>query len=196
MRVPTPGVAPKGGRKFTDKDGVQFSAGSWADLFEEIYAHRESSGGNLETIQAEVYEQYCEKYPHGCRETRDPEAVVFNTPMRIYTRVITWISEVFGLIAQRRLKYQDNQTIIEKRTNICRGCTQQIAWLDHGGCQSCLPTYEKTMKQMLQGRRISAQQTGLQGCRVLGEDTRVSVHLNQPPVATDKQPDNCWRRKE
>jgi hypothetical protein len=194
MLIPNPNLAPPGGYYFVDSSGVRFEGPSWGHVHSRIREYREANGIPVGDVEAEVAAQFCKERPHLCVKQRGPRKGTLNG-LPLYTSVLGWLADVFTKLNQRILSHCSNRKEIQRRSEICARCKFQVAWREHSGCRSCLTDYQIVQKEIMRGIEVIPASTSLQGCRVLAEDTSVSIYVNQPPSDRSDLPEECWRKK-
>lgn len=193
--VPNPNVGVPGGYRFTDSDGVLHEAASAEQLHHRVAAYRERNGMPPGDPAREYAAQLCASRPHLCIEEKTRRKGSLNG-LPLYTTILTWLANIFSALNQHRTQYNTSPRERQRRAEICGRCKHQVAWREHSGCNSCLTDYQVVSKAIMAGREVHSLETSLQGCSMLGEDTRISVHINQEPVDNDELPAECWRKSK
>jgi len=188
-------LRPVGGKYFIDEDGVKHKADQWEHLFVRVASYRKRAGKPPGNPEQEILDQVCARNPDYCQEAK-PSAPVqravaaANKSTRASSRaVVQWL---VGILRLRRVGGAQpvSREEARRRAAICAGCPMQKALSSN--CGSC-KAMRKTAKQILFGGSSSIGEK-LKGCRVLGEDTSTSVHIQQDPSGNPELPGNCWRK--
>lgn len=171
--------------EFQDSDRVVHTAKSWEALAEKLRAYRVNAGKPVGEPLKEIYAQVCEKTPNLCCDPK-PRKAVNRGPLN--RRILMWVVSIFNLREKKALIFQDSGHEQARRAELCRRCPQQKPW--RSACKGCSQQVDLILKGMFN----STGNDDLVGCEILGEDTRVSIKLNQPPSADDALPSYCWRK--
>ena len=87
-----------------------------------------------------------------------------------------------------------SQSEAQARAEICRHCPRQTPWSMN--CGTCAGAAFRLGLSIRKGRDVKYGDT-LMACEVLGEETRVSVHIaNLKPSDAEALPKDCWRRQK
>lgn len=161
---------------------LRFTGRDWAELIQKVTEYRKRAKLPPGEPEKEIYAQVCQRNPSGCRET-GPIVRPKLLSGRLSGRVLEWLSR------QRREEFVDDSTAIA-RADICAACPRQGGWQNE--CGACSSNANR-LKDLLFDGRPQRLSEALLGCRSLGEDTRLSVWLNQTPVDRQGMPEKCWR---
>lgn len=171
--------------EFQDSDQVVHTAKSWEALAEKVRAYRANAGKPIGEPLKEIFAQVCNRTPNLCCGEQ-PKKVVPRDPLN--KRILMWAVSIFRLREKKELNFQESGHEQARRAEICRRCTQQRAW--RSACKGCSQQVDLIFKGMFS----SMSNEDLLGCEILGEDTRVSTKLNQPPSGETELPSYCWRK--
>lgn len=186
-----------------EPDGTKFRGQNWADVERKVTEYRVQRGPPGD-VRGDILRQVCANQPAICRDSHPPlptpRAVRPDHPKpaaqvtnRIFgdvtARVSNWINSTLG-------KFRHHATELvprgeaRNRANICVHCPQQQ--IIASSCGGCVKAIRDARGLILSGE--TPVEPVLQACRVLGEDTSLSVHLVQKPEADPHLPDHCWRK--
>lgn len=169
--------------EFEDVDGTQHTAKDWPELADKVEAYRKRRGLPPGSPAKEIVEQVCERHPDRCENVgRRGAQPTRKYRKAIHNRILDWVVKFVD-----KVKWVTHDEAA-RRAAICKSCPRQRDW--RGNCSSCRGTVDKIVAGLLQRRA----KFDLRGCNALGEDCRLSVHLDQPGIADEELPDNCWRR--
>lgn len=188
---------------FVEKDGTKFRAANWKALEEKVREYR-AQRGDPGNVASDILEYTCRTQPACCRDSSPPlptprvvrpdrPAPAAQVTNRIFgdvtARVGNWINSKLG-----QFRHHATQLVprgeARNRANICQHCPQQQ--IIASSCGGCLRAIRDARGIILSGE--APVEPVLQACRVLGEDTSLSVHLVQNPVYDPHLPDFCWRK--
>lgn len=189
---------------FREGDGTKFRAKSWLELEQKVAEYR-AQRGPVGDVKTDILNQVCSDQPAVCRDShpppppppppRKPDRQMPNSQVtsRIWgdvtARVSNWVNNQLGKFRHHALELVPRGEA-RNRANICVHCPlQQIIASSCGGCIRAL---RDARGAILSGE--APVEPVLQACRVLGEDTSLSVHLVQKPEADPHLPDHCWRK--
>lgn len=180
---------PPEGYVFTDAQGVKHRGDSWRNLFWVITEFRKRNGIPVGNVEEDVDAQHCAQYPGLCQS--DP---VVPQPSRggqgLNARVLNWLMHQLSKLRQNGTYPRASLDTAIARSNICVRCPRQQGLST--ACSSCIEAVDSTRKAFL-GEKGSVNKS-LLPCVALGEDTQISIHLEQPPVSDPSLPPNCWRK--
>jgi hypothetical protein len=185
---------PQGGRWFRDEDGIVHKATSWPELAVKVKVYRERAGKPAGNPQAEIEAQVCARQSDYCQEnpvapTRPMRAETPGNPKTSTQRILRWLASVLNLRRAGRAKKVSREEA-RRRAEICARCPRQQKL--SSVCGACNATRKSAAAVLLgNDKRVNSE---LGGCRILHEDTSVSVHLVLEPVTNPELPENCWRR--
>lgn len=197
------GIYPPLGYLFREADGTRFRGSSWKNLEEKVREYR-AQRGDPGDVAGDILRQACNDQPAVCRDSHPPlptpRPVRPDRPMpaaqvtnRIFgdvtARVGNWINSKLGQFRHHAVELVPRGEA-RNRANICVHCPQQQ--IIASGCAGCVKTI-RSARGVILGAETPVEPT-LQACRVLGEDTSLSVHLVQKPEADPHLPDFCWRK--
>jgi len=188
MRTFNPNLYPDGGYLFTNPDGTVIRGESWRDLESRIRGYRALNKMDPGDPWTEIQIQHCSRQPQLCQE-EGPPIVNGGYVMSFNERVIQWFVSIIGLKRVNRLPRVDDVEA-QRRADICARCPMQRSLNE--ACKSCLHSVETSRKAILEG--CDSLHRNLQPCGALGEDTSISVHIEQAPTNHPNMPANCWRR--
>lgn len=193
-----PNLWPQGGRFFIDEDGVKHKADQWEHLAVRLATYRKKAGKPLGDPHAEIEAQVCARQPGYCQDSIPappvPPVVVrqqnqprFNAG-QLTKRVLRWL---LNLLKLRRAGSARRVSLAEarRRADICSRCPMQRGL--SSVCGSCTSTRKQAAQVLIGDRRLP---NPLQGCLALGEDTMISVQIEQDPAQQEGLPPNCWRQ--
>lgn len=173
--------------EFTDVDGVPHRAESWEALAHKVTQYRVDAGFVVGEPLKEIYAQACVNYPERCKPLDRKRPRAYNA---LNKRVLGWIIDMLVFHQKDLLGKQTDPYTLVHRTTICKQCPMQKSW--KSDCKHCSVQVEQVAKGILPSVELDA---ALKACDVLGEDTRVSVHINQAGSDDPDLPHFCWRRK-
>jgi len=201
--VPNPHVLPPDGFYFVDADNVKHTGSTWSELYKRVKEYRLQNGKPPGDPMTEVNDFTCKRYPQGCKELRKVYPTRVGGTTRIAApsptprvvamanKVVQWFYKVIrGSAGQTNFLASPQEA--QRRAEICRRCPRQTPWtLD---CGTCAGSAFRLATAIRQNRDVK-NGDGLMACRVLGEDTRTSIHLERlKPVDSDDLPPECWRK--
>lgn len=194
-----PNLWPQDGRFFIDEDGVKHKADQWEHLAVRLATYRKKAGKPPGDPHAEIEAQVCARQPGYCRETQQvpstPREVARQqtspryNPGQLTKRVVRWL---LSMLKARRAGGAKRVTPAEarRRAEICARCPMQRGLSQ--ACGSCTATKKQAAEVLMAGARRVPQE--LNGCVALGEDTSISVYIEQDPAKPDGLPAECWRK--
>lgn len=172
--------------EFVDLDGTVHTARDWVELAAKVTGYRERRRIPIGDPSAEIVTQVCDKWPDRCTKGRSFQVI----RGELNKRILHWVGTIVGLINSIGFVSGEEAS---RRAAICSACPKQRTW--QGTCAACRMQVNRVAKELLKGKTPNDQMKKLEGCDVLGEDTRVSIWLKQTPVAVSDLPENCWRRE-
>lgn len=172
--------------EFTDKDGVLHRADSWEALARRVFEYRSKANFSIGDPLTEIYAQVCAQHPALCKIL---DKKIPKRHRELNRRILDWVIQLLADFNTRTLIRQTDDNEVSRRSEICRKCPKQSAW--RGTCQNCAVQVSQILMGVLKGVPLDS---GLQGCLVLGEDTRASVRVEQPRSGDPGLPEFCWRR--
>ncbi len=184
-----------GGKYFIDEDGVKHKADQWEHLAVRVASYRKRAGKPPGDPEQEILDQVCARQPDYCQEKNLPvpaqrAIATANESIRASSRAITqWLINILRLRRVGRAQPVSREEA-RRRAAICAACPMQKDF--SSVCGSC-KAMRKTAKQILFGGNSPVGEK-LKGCRVLGEDTSTSVHIQQDPSSNPALPGHCWRK--
>jgi len=185
---PNPNIYPDGGYLFTEGDGTRFRGESWRDLTKKVKEYRQRNKLPAGDPETEIFDQYCVRMPSQCRNFSKGPTVI-QQPMDHNQRILHWFIRMLELRRKGPLpKVSDGEAA--RRAAICAKCPRQQPLV--ASCQTCINSVRKG-REALMDREPSKHQN-LEPCSALAEDCMVTVHLEQPVVAADRVPPECWRK--
>jgi hypothetical protein len=189
-------LRPVGGKYFIDGDGVTFRAEQWEHLVNRVAGYRKRAGKPPGDPKAEIEAQVCARQSDYCQDNpaAPPVAATEAAAYRenagqLTKRVTRWLA---NLLALRRAGGVRKVSIeaSRRRAAICAVCSMQREF--SGVCGACKATRKQAGALILgTEKRVNSQ---LKGCLVLGEDTSLSVSIEQPATGNPGLPGECWRR--
>lgn len=183
---------PPDGRVFIEGDGTRFRGDSWRDLEAKVTEYRRLRGVPIGDVSADINAQLCAKYPNFCGDTT-PRPIANAHSLSFNQRVLHWVAHAMGLKrANPTLFTRVPDEEAAERAAICARCPAQQGLVQ--SCEACIRSIDSGRKVLLDG--VPSRHQNLLPCRVLAEDTVVTVHLNQPQVSSSDLPDACWRKRK
>lgn len=191
-------LAPQGGRYFIDEDGVKHKAENWDFLALRLANYRKRAGKPPGDPKAEILAQVCARQPSYCQEMGPAPAPApvgrvagdgeRGSSGKLTERVLRWLSSV---VALRRSGGAQRVSPSEaaRRAAICAGC--QFNRQLNQTCGTCNRTRKMTAEALVGGQRVNGK---LGGCKVIGQDNSIAVHLDLPKGTEEGLPGHCWRR--
>lgn len=198
MRI-TPKLTPNPGlwinREFFDTDGAHFESTSWEELAGAVAAYRLRAKLPAGEPLSEIYQQVCDRTPQFCLNSDPKVKPNLKSGYRSIVDVVHKAIQQWILTMLREHKAGRISTVsytsAEVRAEVCRTCPYQTPW--GGNCLGCMRSVNDAAR-LIVGKLLKNRSTGgLLGCRMLGEDPRVSVWLEQNP--RPDAPKHCWRRQ-
>lgn len=182
---------PPDGRVYMESDGTRFRGDSWRDLEAKVAEYRRLRGMPAGDVSADINAQLCAKYPSFCGDT-SPRPIANAHSLTFNQRVLHWVAHMLGV-------KRSNPTLFTRasdeeaaaRAAICARCPAQQGLVQ--SCEACIRSVETGRRVLLDG--APSRHQNLLPCRVLAEDTTVTVHLNQPAVDVAELPAECWRKR-
>lgn len=185
MNSINPNIYPKDGFFHIEADGTKIAGQNWHGVIVRVRNYRRRAGLPAGDPETEVINQACVRNPVLCRHDNGVR-IEQTKKASLKTRTLKWLSEIRAL---GPLDYTEESTV-QARANICAGCpmNQEIG----SGCSSCKEALAENRKEIL-GRKF--RDSRLHSCMVLGEDTHVSVWIEQQTVESGELPGHCWRKR-
>lgn len=185
-----------------EPDGTKFRGSSWKNLEEKVRDYR-AQRGDPGDVAGDILRQACNSQPAICRDSNPPPPPPPRRPDRqmpnaqvtsriwgdVTARVSNWVNSKLGQFRHHAIELVPRGEA-RNRANICQHCPQQQ--IIASSCGGCIRALRDARGVILSGE--APVEPVLQACRVLGEDTSLSVHLVQKPEANPGLPDHCWRR--
>jgi len=192
---PNRDLAPRNGYTFADPSGVTITGrGSWESLIANLTEFRKRGGFPPGDPKTEIYQQYCNQFHEACvGGTARAFQTLWTASGNFNNRVMNWLASIFSAVNRRQVGYVSNEEA-QRRARICVACPRQAEFLKGADCKTCQADSVTLVKLLTQHRVQPGETPVLRGCNVLNEDTRASIHLDQPPVQRDGLPINCWRK--
>lgn len=185
-------LRPQDGRFFVDEDGVKHRGDQWEHVAVRLAAYRKRAGKSPGNPHAEIEAQVCARHPDYCiKELRPPVSYPREreNPGQMTKRIMRWLANILKLRRSGKAQKVSREEAY-RRAEICARCPQQRKM--SSVCGACNATRKSSAELLLGGdRRINKE---LGGCRILDEDTSISVHIEQAPVTNPGLPENCWRK--
>lgn len=197
---------PPLGFTFKEKDGTKFRGTSWVDLEAKVAGYRSANGRPVGDVRAEIMEAVCKSSPSFCRDSGKPRAPLQPRPERkpdaprptqyvpagkgnIVARATNWIHALLAFKRRNAVEFVSKPEA-RRRAAICAQCPKQTPVA--GSCGGCMTALKAAKAIILAGQ--APVEKVIAGCKVLGEDTSVSVFIVQDPSGEGELPANCWRR--
>lgn len=204
---PNPGLHPPSGYFFRESDGTRFRGTSWNEVIEKVKFYRGQHGKPVGDVRAEIFAYVCRTSPTYCRDTDKPRPPSQPRPARtpdaprpaqpvpagkgnVVARATNWIHALLGAKRKGGLNFVSTQES-RRRASICAGCPKQTSV--SGSCSGCMSALKAAKGVILAGH--APVEKAIAGCKVLGEDTSVSVFIVQGANNDGELPANCWRRQ-
>lgn len=188
-----PHMHPPGGYVFPDGDGHLHQANSWKSLLFKVADYRGRNSRPPGNPWDEIVLYHCADRPSYCREVgrRQGPASAQARPSHqlVKDKIVQWFVNIIKLKRDKKLPRVDDVSAAA-RAEICRRCSQQTGISEV--CASCTNGIKTGRKAILEGQNSRHQ--NLRFCAALGEDTTISVHIEQAKVANPALPANCWRK--
>lgn len=181
-------IYPKDGYWFQDKDGARIFGQSWVSVFARVAAYRKRTHQPEGNVAEEVTVQACSRNPGLCNNGVSVSPTDQSLPLK--TRVLAWLNGVRERASKGDPPHWVDEGTAKTRIIICAACplNKEIG----SGCASCRAAVRELRNSILGGRY---QDGRLQGCENIGEDTCVSVHIEQTTLDRPALPVNCWRKR-
>lgn len=196
MKTWNSNLYPTGGRFFVDEDGVRHRDSSWELLARRVASYRKRAGKPPGDPLAEIQAQVCARLPQYCVDTDVQPAPAPRRAARepigsgaLTERVLKWLADMLNL---RRAggAGKVSAAVAAQRARICAGCPMNQGL--NQSCGRCARTRKEAAGVLLEGtQRVNGK---LGGCKVLGVDNSVAVHLDLGRDNRDGLPGHCWRR--
>lgn len=188
MRTLNPNLYPRDGYFFIESDGTRIGADSWGGVEKRVVAYRRRAGLPPGNPAQEVADQACKRNPVLCQDV-DETTLKARRIASIKTRLLKWLAGIRARKAREgRLDFVDAD-MAKRRADYCAGCPHNTPLPT--GCGSCTQALKEIRNELLGRRR---QDSRIQGCNMLGEDTVVSAHLDEIRVNNPELPGHCWRK--
>ena len=204
---PNPSLHPPLGHTHKEPDGTKFRGSSWPDVIAKVTAYRTQHGKPAGDVTADVYAQVCKNSPTYCRDSSVPRPPSQPRPLRkpdaprpavhvpagkgnVVARATNWIHEMLAFKRRNALEFVPKGEA-RRRAAICAQCPKQTSVT--GSCGGCMTVLKAAKGVILAGQ--APVEKAIAGCKVLGEDTSVSVFLTLTPSGDGELPANCWRRQ-
>lgn len=179
---------PPDGYVFRETDGSHHRGSNWKSLEDRVRTYREINGLPAGDVWGDIEAQICVRIPHFCRsQTKTP--VRRREGSSLNGRVTGWIGRQLGTKRAGRITFASDEEA-RRRAAICGRCPQQQALSKT--CGDCLRQVAKA-RAVIFGRKPLVSQN-LEACGVLGEDSTLAIHINQPSADPNGLPADCWRR--
>jgi hypothetical protein len=178
--------------------GVVLGASDKSRLIDVAYEYRVRHGGALDTIEREIDDYYCTRWPTACVKENSDYGVPNSSrtaPVKeaMLHRVSRWAA---GVAAQMPKGGYPLVTTEEarRRQDICAICCHNRTW--RTGCKGCSGSAAQLLMQV---RGLRKGRGDVYGCFVAGWDnsTATSMDLKDLPVSGDQMSrlaEKCWRR--
>lgn len=196
-RIYNENLWPDGGWFFIDASGVRHSGTSFRALVNVVAEYRARAGFEPGDPTVEVTEQVCSRQPEFCHAgvpRQVPLQVTSPIPRNYIStlaqKVSSWISTKF---ADKRMGKVQRVGAAEarRRESICARCPKQHAF--PSSCGPCLDNVNRLAGEVIPGEPLNH---GIKCCSALAEWTPVSVWLDEPQVADDGLPAECWKKSQ
>lgn len=179
---------PKDGYFFRETDGASIRAETWKGVIARVKEYRRINNLPAGNPEDEVIAQACQRNPSFCSKETEKQREQ-TRKVSVKGRVLSWLSNL------RKKKETEEIPFVEpalatERARICMSCPQNTPIAD--GCSSCKAALAEYRRGLLNNRNPTKH---LNGCAVLGEDTCVSIHLDDQRVENNELPSNCWRKR-
>jgi len=186
---------PQGGKFFIDEDGIKHKAEQWEFLVNRLIQYRERAGKSPGNPKEEIEAQVCARQPGYCQSTsgtpaqpRLPRKIIDN-PRTMTHKILRWLAAVLNLRRAGKARKVAREEA-SRRAEICARCPQQRKL--SAVCGACNTTRKSAASVLLGNeKRVNVE---LGGCRILHEDTSISVHLELEPGNNTELPAECWRK--
>lgn len=204
---PNPGLHPPLGFLFKEGDGTRFRGTSWPEVIEKVRQYREQHGKPAGDVSGDVFRQVCKNSPQYCRDESAPKVrkpsprdVKPDGPRpaahpgvaaggNVVAAVTNWIARLMNLKRKGQLGFVPVPEA-RRRAAICAQCPKQTSVT--GSCGGCMNALRASKAIILSGQGVVEK--AISGCKALGEDTSVSIHLVQGASGEGSLPANCWRK--
>lgn len=198
---------PPLGHVFKEKNGTKFRGTSWPNVEDKITEYRRVNDLPIGDVHAEVMAQVCRSSPSYCREAGAQRAPLQPRPQRtpdaprpavhvpagkgnVVARATNWIHALLAAKRKGGITFVSTPEA-RRRASICAGCPKQTSVT--GSCGGCMTVLKAAKGVILAGH--APVEKAIAGCKVLGEDTSVSVFIVQGASEDGELPANCWRRQ-
>lgn len=189
-----PNLYPKGGRYFVDEDGVKHRAQNWDQLALKLKNYRMRAGKPVGDPMGEILAQVCARLPDYCigdapapppRPRRESKR---GSSGDLTKRVLQWLAFVLHLRRQGGVPRVSQQEAA-RRAAICAQCplNRQVSQV----CGQCKATRRAAAEVLIGNGKFNPQ---LGGCKELGMDNAVAVHLELGKENRPELPGHCWRK--
>lgn len=203
---PNPNLYPPLGYTHKEKDGTKFRGSSWPDVAAKVTAYRVQHGKPAGDVWGDIMATVCKNSPTYCRDSSKPKRVSQPRPERtpdaprpavpvptgkgnIVARATNWIHSILGAKRKGGVVFVSSPEA-RRRASICAQCPKQASV--SGSCGGCMSVLKAAKGVILAGH--APVEKPIAGCKVLGEDTSVSVFIVQGASGDPELPANCWRR--
>jgi len=185
-------IHPQGGKFFEDSDGVRHKADQWEHLVNRVASYRKRAGKPPGDPRAEIESQVCARQPGYCIQERSmpgPVRPERENPGQMTKKIMKWLAGILNLRRAGKAKKISREEA-RRRSTICAQCPQQRKM--SLVCGACNATRKSAAVVLLGSEQRIKPDLG--GCRILQEDTSISVHLEQAPAENPELPPECWRK--
>lgn len=190
LLAPKGGLAPPGGYVYVATNGRRVVGTSWAQVISRVTEQRALNKQPPGEPAREVYAQFCARSPAHCYQANRVVVSVAgqHAGHALVNRVAGWIAGMFAALYRGKAPLVE-RNLVDSRVRACRNCAYQEDW--RGNCVGCSASLVGVWKKAM--KKAGAQSNGLRGCRLLGEDTDLSVWLELPSRNDVVLPKHCWR---
>ncbi len=187
-----------GAYHFSVASGVTLTASDKSKLIDAIYEYRVRHGGALDTIEREIDDYYCTRWPSSCiMEPADygVASAPRTAPVKeaMLHRVSRWAAGVADKMPKGGYALVTTEEA-KRRQDICAVCSQNRSW--RTGCKGCSGSAAQLLMQV---RGLRKGRGDVYGCFVAGWDsnTAASLPVSALPLSDaqmDRLAEKCWRR--
>lgn len=198
-RFPPTILGAETGYHFPQAPGVLLRGVDKSALIDSIYEYRVRHGGALDTIEREIDDYYCGRWPSACvMEPSDygvPDPAPRAAPKEsLRNRVSRWAAALAGAMPRGGYSLVTTDEAA-RRAAICSGCSKNANW--RTGCRGCSGSAAALLMQL---RGLRKGNGSAYGCTVANWDcnSAASLPVDALPLSDDQlaqMPDACWRKR-
>lgn len=187
-------ITVPGGWRYQQPNGPMIEGGDLGHLIEQVTKYRIKFNLPVSDVAAEVEDEICRRTGAKCAPPKPAlggtRAVTTSDVFRFLFTMKSWIKN--GSIVE--------QSVAERRAEVCAGCKFQVTPTGCFGCSGILGTIFALI-----GDRKTRMDDNLKSCGICGCDNHLSVYVPLPvlhkfsgdtewPEDTDGNGTPCWKR--